>query len=355
MKRYLVWGLSNRIAGTEMVINNYVSHVDFCSFDFITFERPENFEHLFQGTANRYFVITAKNHNPIKYYRDLRLFFREHKGEYSGLWFNTNHAANIDVLNYAHKSKIPRRIVHSHNSKDPESLLLKALHRLHRKRMLRAGTEFWACSDVAAKYMFPEKQYRFVPNLVDSERVAFCEEKRNKLRKDLGLDNAFVIGSIGRLSPQKNHSFLVKVLVSLCALKPNAFLVIVGEGELQDEITSLAELMGVKDKVLFAGAQNDIQAWLSSFDVFAFPSLYEGLPVSLLEAQFNGLPCVISDQITQDAVISNNCFTCNIDSPDEWVTAINMSTRKPATVSLGASADKYDIRRCAMISHKLFD
>ena len=175
------------------------------------------------------------------------------------------------------------------------------------------------------------------------------------MRRDLGLDNAFVIGSIGRLSPQKNHSFLVKVLASLCTSKMNAFLVIVGEGELQDEIASLAELLGVRDKVFFAGAQNDIQAWLSSFDVFAFPSLYEGLPVSLLEAQFNGLPCVISNQITQDAVISNNCFACDIDSPDEWVTAINKSIRKPASISLGAPADKFDIKRCAIISHKLFD
>lgn len=352
--RILVWGLSNNKAGTEAVINSYASIITDVPFDFITFEQPKNYNGLFtQDKDNRYFIIHSKSKNPIQYYIDLNQFMNDHAHEYRALWFNTNHAANIDLLKLAKRYSIPRRIVHSHNSQDPEEPILKVLCHINANACVKMSTERWACSTPAGDYLFHGASFKLVPNLVDSNACSFDSDKRKLIRGMLHLGNSLVIGNVGRLCHQKNHSYLIDLLDILDKQGINCHLVIVGEGELQNSLLKKAEDKGLLPRIHLVGVQRDIQAYLSAFDVFVFPSLYEGLPVSLLEAQFNGVPCICSDCITNDAVISHQTYRIPLDQIDRWIDVI-LSSRRRSNPLLNSRASSYDLNISRKFATHLF-
>ena len=352
--RILVWGLSNNRAGTEAVISNYVHLIDDQKFDFLTFESPGNYGDLFSGQReNRYFVIRPKSINPIRYYRDLNRFMSVHASEYKALWFNTNHAANLDLLRLAKRYGVPRRIVHSHNSEDPAEPLLKALCRMHSGDCIKLATELWACSSVAGRYLFGEADFRLVPNIVDSDAFSYSVEKRADVRKSLQIGNSLVIGTVGGLVYQKNQVFLMDLLSVLLAEGTDCHLVIVGEGELRQTLLGKAREMGLSSRVHLVGAQSDIQAYLSSFDIFAFPSHFEGLPVSLIEAQFNGVPCLCSDNITDEAILSRQVIRLPLGDLRQWV-ELACSVRRERVSQLNEKARLFDSRLCRENASRLF-
>lgn len=352
--RVLVWGLSNNKAGTEAVINSYASIISDTPFDFITFEEPINYIGLFsRDRDNRFFVIHSKSQNPIQYYIDLKRHMNEHAYEYKALWFNTNHAANIDLLKLAHRYAIPRRIVHSHNSHDPNELALKVMCHINANACTRLATERWACSVSAGNYLFRGTPFTLIPNLVDSKACSFNLDKRAEIRSSLKVGKSLVIGNVGRLSHQKNQGYLIDLLGRLRKQGVDCHLVIVGDGELRDNLLNQANNIGVLSRVHLVGMQNDIQAYLSAFDVFAFPSYYEGLPVSLLEAQFNGVPCLCSDAITDDAIISNQVCIIPLTHMNHWVSCVLSSKRE--SCSLNERAAHYDLQLARQYVARLFE
>lgn len=325
--RVLVWGLSNHRAGTEAVIYNYVTHAPGVMFDYLCYEAPESYADLFDGTGSRYFVIPIKIKHPVANWRALKRFMSEHASEYSAVWVNLNDISNIDILIQAKKHGIPRRIVHMHNSGLPDSFITKTFSKLNWNTCLQLATDRWACSKAAGDFLYGNLSYRIIPNAVDSEACAFDGGKRVAVRQQWGIEGKFVIGSVGRLVAQKNQRLLVRILPDIIARRENAVLMIVGEGELRDELERLSIENNVQDNVIFVGVQKDMQAYLSAFDVFAFPSLYEGLSLSLLEAQFNGLPCVVSDGVSQETFISRNVDVEPLKTSSCWVDALIRAAR----------------------------
>lgn len=338
MNRILVWGLSNRRAGTENVIYNFCKTCTSAHFDFLTFEDPQSYDELFDNKQNRYFVITPKSKNPVLYYKELKAFVKQHAKEYAALWFNTNHAANIDLLILANRYGIPRRIVHSHNSSNPKEPLLKVLSILNTRKCNRLATEKWACSEVAGLYLFKNSRYTTVANMVDVERCSFSLEGRESFRSAMGLTNAFIVGSIGRLASQKNHSLLLSAMPKTIEKNPLSHLVLVGEGELKDRLLDQAAELGIEDKFTILPPQSDMSGLLSSFDVFAFPSHFEGLPLSLLEAQFNGLPCFVSNKIENAAIISEDTVALPLNDACLWGSEIVKAKRRNNPSLLPSSA-----------------
>jgi glycosyltransferase involved in cell wall biosynthesis len=136
----------------------------------------------------------------------------------------------------------------------------------------------------------------------------------------LGLKNKFVIGNVGRFTPQKNHKFLIDILKEF---NDDTFLMLVGVGELMEDVKSYAKNVGVADRVLFLGERNDVALLLQAMDVFAMPSLYEGLPVSCVEAQASGLPVLLSDNTSRMCSITSNVKYISIDNVDNWCKALN--------------------------------
>ena len=142
-------------------------------------------------------------------------------------------------------------------------------------------------------------------NAIDAKKFIYNEEVRKQKRAELGVEDKFVIGHVGRFNLQKNHEFLVKRFADFAKTNEDAVLVLIGNGELQEKIKEMAKEYGIETKVKFLGLREDIPQLLQAMDLFLFPSLFEGLPVTLVEAQAAGLPCVISDMITDEIMITD--------------------------------------------------
>ena len=153
--------------------------------------------------------------------------------------------------------------------------------------------------------MFGKHKFQIMNNAIDAKKFIYNEEVRKQKRVELGVEDKLVIGHVGRFNLQKNHEFLVKRFADFAKTNEDAILVLIGNGELQEKIKEMAKEYGIETKVKFLGLREDIPQLLQAMDLFLFPSLFEGLPVTLVEAQAAGLPCVISDMITDEIMITD--------------------------------------------------
>lgn len=353
MTRVLVFGMSNRKAGTETVINTLVSIAPReVVFDYITFEPMPDWP---TATANGgdVIVLPNKHNSPIRYEIAIRKFFKQNAAKYDFVWSNLNILHNIDVLKLGYKYGIPRRILHAHNSMFSGKLhtrLLCAANRLFFDFYL---TDRWACSSGAGRFFFGDKPFTLVPNAIQMSKYAYNEKARERLRRALNIDDKFVIGTVGSLVYQKNQELLIRCMPVLLSRNANAHLLIVGQGELEGGLRNLAISLGVDHCVTFTGQRKDVADLLSAFDVFAFPSHYEGFSVVLLEAQANGLPCVISNTIADDPVISEGCSIADVNDEAVWVEKLLCSSRKQCKL-IPEKAQQYDLKYQAILLRELF-
>ena len=164
---------------------------------------------------------------------------------------------------------------------------------------------------------------RITNNGIDFDEYRFSSESRKRIRAEFGIeDNCFLIGHIGRFTEQKNHEFLLEVFFEASKKRNNLRLLLVGDGELTDPVRQKCTALGVEENVIFAGIRRDIPAILSAMDLFVFPSLYEGMPNVVIEAQASGLRCLISDRITREVIITSLAKMLTIDDTDVWASAV---------------------------------
>lgn len=353
-KRILVWGLTNNKAGTEAVIKNYVLLSKGIVFDFLCYEEPTSYRMLFDNTKNKYFLFPKKSENPIYYYNKLHSFMKHCSKEYDALWMNINDAANVDAIIWAKRYGISKRIIHVHNSQVANMPMIKIFSFLNKQRCLNAATDYWACSELAGKNFFHGQSFTVIPNPVNPKNSLYSDKGRKKIRAAYEIhEEDFVVGAVGRLSYVKNISFLISLFPNLFRINPNMKLLLVGDGDLRPVLEQQVKQEGISGKVIFAGSQDDIADYLSAFDLYVMPSLFEGLPVSLLEAQFNGLPCVVSDAISSEAIISKNVLRVPLEKVDKWINAIqNMTNRNNQLISNKAS--RYTLENCKKLVQKMF-
>lgn len=323
IKKVLVFGMTPNYGGVESFILNYYSNMDRSKirFDFLCNTKDDiAYTKQLEEMGSTIYHITPKGKNYIKYKKELNDFFKKNSSNYDVFWMNVCNLVNIDYLKAAKKYGVRKRVVHSHNSANFEKNWRDVMHALHKRSISKYATDFWACSKEAAEWFYSGyalKNSIVIYNAVDIEKLKFNEEKRKELRDKYSLNGKYVIGNIGRLTYQKNQIFLLQVMREL---DDNFKLMIVGMGEDDKKLKNAAKEMKVDDKVIFAGAQTDIQGWLSCFDVFAFPSHYEGLSVALMEVQANGLPILASPKaVTDAAVINDNFALYETNDPKLWV------------------------------------
>ena len=327
MKRILVFGMTENPGGMESVIVNYYRAIDKTKyqFDFLcnSFEKVAYEDELIALGGNT-IHFPARSSNFVEYRNALNTFFKEHAHEYHAIWVNVCSLANIDYLKLAKKYGIKKRIIHSHNSQNMDSKLRGLLHAWNRKSIEKYATDFWTCSEDAAKWFYRlelKDKVVMINNAIDLKKMSFDKEAREVYRNKCGWNDKYIIGNIGRFHFQKNQKFLIDLFAKLLNVLPEARLVLIGQGEdetsLKEQVTSL----GLEDKVLFAGVQYDIKGWISSFDLFLFPSVFEGLPLVALEAQANGVPVIASDTAVPDCGrINSNFYHLSLsEDKDKWV------------------------------------
>ena len=213
-------------------------------------------------------------------------------------------------------------IIHSHSSSaDTHS---KSLHKSFLHFMNIFQFKKIACSDLAAQWLFlNSKNVTILKNGVDLSNFGYKEESRKVLRDKLNIEDKFVLIHVGRFSTVKNHQFIIDIFKNLKKYIPNSALLLVGTGELEKEIQNKVQFLKLEDSVQFLGLRKDVSDLLSASDLFLFPSLYEGLPVTLVEAQSSGINCLISDTISKESILCDNCIPYPLSSSsEEWAKEI---------------------------------
>lgn len=208
-----------------------------------------------------------------------------------------------------------------------------------------------APSRLAAEFTFGKAEVEtgkvnFIHNGVDLNVYKYDDENRRKVRREFGIaDEQLVIGHIGRFNQQKNHKFLIEVFAEVLKQKPNALLMLVGDGEKKSEIKEQINALGIEESVIFTGVRSDVPALLSAMDVFVFPSFYEGMPNTVIEAQATGLPCVIADTITEEAGITGIVHYMPLSaSPEQWAEqAIECASKERADTKEFFLREMYDV------------
>ncbi|WP_303816117.1 glycosyltransferase [Selenomonas ruminantium] len=248
-------------------------------------------------------------------------------------------------------------IAHSHNTGHRGNLISKIIKRIMEYPLRYIGDYFFACSQAAAKFRFGKKilynkKYYLWRNPVDTAKFCFSEEKRKRYREKLHVGGDLLIGHVGRMTYQKNHSYLLDVFYAYHKINSHSKLLLLGDGELRNEIEFKVKKMKLKNAVIIAGAVSNPEDYLSAMDVFLMPSRWEGFGVAVIEAQTNGLPCLVSEAFQDESCISNNMHKLSInEEPFVWAEKIAQLKRN---VKDELPNNPYDIKLVAGEIEKLY-
>lgn len=342
----------NYNSGVSAVVTNYFFQLDpqRVQCDFLLYEMPEDawMTRLTAAGAKVYATGKPSGRSMAEYERNVKDFFRQHAKDYDIVHVHIPNAAFI-VLRYAKKYGIKVRILHSHNARGADGAVKKIRNYLLNQWGIRYANQYFACSVKAGNYLFGEKrggQLVVLSNAIRLERYAFDEKKRKIIRDSLGVkEHELLLGHIGRFAEQKNHEGLLKIFAETRRQGMDTKLVMLGDGELQEKTGQLAEELGIKDQVLFAGVVANVPDYLSAMDIFLLPSLYEGLPVVCVEAQAAGLPCLISDQVTREIALTDQVWFLANGNLDSWCDRIRKISAEERSRNAVKGLEQYDIVR----------
>lgn len=227
-------------------------------------------------------------------------------------------------------------IVHSHSSFGAlkKTKFREIIYKYMKLLFYLCADQYFACSELAAESMFPKRiikkhKWTLIPNAIQVERFEYNQEIRKKYREEFGLQDKYVIGHVGRFNEPKNHEFLINVFYKVTRCCENAVLLLVGTGELQPKIKLMVDRLGISDKVIFAGQRRDVNCLLQAMDIFVFPSVFEGLPLTLVEAQTSGLLTVSSDRVPYEATkITDYISYLPLEDEQKWVDYICVHNKK---------------------------
>lgn len=310
--------------GLETMLMNYYRSIDKTKiqFDFLIHRSDKSdYEDEILSLGGKIYHISNLNPFSFKYRKVIKKFFMEHK-EYTVVHCHLDCMSSIPLY-YAKKAGIPTRIAHSHNSNQDRNLkyLLKIIYR---NKISSVATELFACGSEAGKWMFNGKEFKIINNAINTQIFLYNTEKSIEIKRKLNLDNKFVIGHVGRFNEPKNHKFIIDIFFELTKLNDNVHLLLVGDGSLKKEIEKKVNELGINDNVIFYGKNNSVNEIMQAFDVFLFPSLYEGVPLTIVEAQASGLKCFISDKVPRECILTENVEILNLsDSAVKWAHDIN--------------------------------
>lgn len=295
-------------------------------------------------------IVTHKKESIFKNVVEIRRLLRRER-------FDVVHShmtlMNFYVLFFANSTGTKLRISHSHNafrSSNPLKLAfwsaLKPLNKWFANRWFACGRE--AGIFLFGKHAMDVGKVTILPNAIDLGKFEYNPIPRAHIRKELGIsDKDFVVGHVGRFMDQKNHKYLIDIFASLVKKRPDAWLILVGMGELEEQIKDYVVERGLKDRVVFIGSVDNVNDYYQAMDVFALPSKFEGLPVVSIEAQAADLPVLVSSNVDRSCAITDNVKFMSVDlSPSVWADELLKMPNHPRGVGIQKQLQKagYDIR-----------
>ena len=322
--RILHVGLDTHLGGIETYLLKISSNIDrrCFEFSFLSYDdqKPCFFDEL-SALGCKFYFVRSRRKSWFGNAKDIRELFSREKFDIIHCHLNSLTYITPAIEGLRAGAKV---IIHSRNGGSAMGSSSRILGLINRFRMPWNKVKCVAVSDLAGQWMFgTHREFTVLNNGLDTEKYRYSEQNREAIRKELGIpSDAEVIANVGAFRTQKNHAFLIEVFKQYHQKHPESRLLLVGEGELEDEIKRKVSEYGISNKVIFAGKRNDISAVLSASDKYLFPSLYEGFPNALIEAETSGLLCVSSSTITEQACL-DNCLRVSLDAPiADWVSAL---------------------------------
>lgn len=323
--------------GTEKVVFDNVSRINNEDMDFIVYSdyriQSEAYAELVRERGIKHVFCDpkiAESKSPVKRITGKWFAFRKYVKEAAPdiVHIHLLRPTDVGFAIAARSGGCKRIFLHSHIVLSRKPVYIRFLYAVSKMLMPLFGTEYLACSHNAAEYMFPKsitakKKYVFFPNGIEAEKFCPDDEKRKNFRQKYNLENKLVIGSVGRLAPEKNHIFLLDILAVLKKSIPHSVLVIAGDGKVKAQLEQRARELDISDNVILLGETKDISHCLCGMDIFLFPSQREGLGIAALEAQAAGLVTICSEAVPDAVKVTDLChFMPKNASPQEWADKI---------------------------------
>ncbi len=332
--RVLEIAASLRIGGAEKIARDIGFYLasDSYQIDYVVFgdEIGEYEKELINKGCNVYH-LSQPSSGYINYLKELYKLIKDngYNVVHAHTMFNSGWAMLVAKI-----CGVPVRISHSHSvdAQPGKSRIQRLYEKVMQLIIVNLSTHYVGCGIKAGETLFGKKRYHkkgiTILNGIDTKKFAFSEENREEIRKKLEITDNFVIGHVGHLAEVKNQSFLINLMPEILKKKKNAKLLFLGEGEDRQKLEKQIADLDLSENVIMTGNVTDVHKYLSAMDAFVFPSLYEGMPLSVIEVQTNGLPCVMSDNIPEDVILTDliRIFSLN-ESADIWVDAICDSRR----------------------------
>lgn len=334
------------VGGAQAVAANIAIYADKnFHFDYVVFGSEEGeYEKRIIEKGNSVFHIYAPQENVFLHIRDLYRLIRRKK--YDAVHCHTMFHCGI-VMFLAKLLHVPCRMCHSHTvdderGKSKSRIIYRAVMR---KLIQSCGNVFFACGVAAGEALYGSKWFaehgRVVKNGIDISKYSFSEQNRDYQRKFLQITDCFVIGNVGHYVSVKNQSFLINLMPEIRKKRENAILLLFGEGEDRERLQKAIDEQKATNYIKLMGNTDEVAEILSALDVFAFPSLFEGTPLALIEAQANGLPCIVSNLIPTDGCITKSVQRLPLVN-EEWVTGILNAQREISAESVNELYDVYE-------------
>lgn len=329
--------------GLETFIMNIYRNIDKnkIQFEFLEHYREESFyDNEIKSLGGKIYHFSLRNDDNIfKYIKDLISFFNNHRDFQAIHCHMESIGALVFIIARFYGIKI--RIGHAHTNSVSNNFkgYIKRFTSLFFKYTTTINL---ACSESAGNYLFKSRKFLVVPNGIDFKKFEFSQENRNNLRLKYNLKNDFVIGHVGRMDDAKNQLFLVDVFNKYLKYNDKAKLILVGDGEYKSKIQTRIKKYGIENNVLLLGVKSNINELLSAFDLFAFPSKFEGLGIALIEAQINGLKTLTSIDIPSNTKISNYIKYLPLNEED-WVSEIRKVSKRDNNIVYNENKNNFKI------------
>lgn len=293
--------VANGVASFAM---NYLRNSDNnrVQYDFLSYEQGDSpyYKEIEKHGGKVFFapsVFSIKKH-----LKECKKILNE--GNYDIVHDNTLHIS-IPMMYCAKKARVKVRILHSHSSKMGETTIKEIRNKVFLPLLKRLSNQYLACSELAGRAMFGRDVFKIVPNVIDTDKYRFDYSRRNKVRKELNCEDKLIVGTVGRLAKQKNPVFALNVIEKLIEEIPQVEYWWIGNGPLEKEFKNYVKSHGLNDYVRFFGKRNEVLDMYQAMDVYFMPSLFEGLPLTGVEAQAMGIPMVVSDTVTREMIYTD--------------------------------------------------
>ena len=321
--KILMFGMSSYPGGIENYIVNYFCDKKFASenkIDFVTYENKIAYENKILECGYGIKYVPHLKKNPLGYRRKISRLLKEN---YDCVYINMLSAANKIPIVLAKKSNITNIIIHAHANSTVKGFLRHTLHFFNKKYCDKNATKRLACSNESAKWLFNfnnnNNKIIIVPNAIDVKKYRYSSKFRNEIReKYLIKSDELLLGSVGRFGPEKNNEFMIDILNYLLQKGIRTKLMLVGDGAMREALIKKIYLLGISDSVIFTGTIINPYKYYSAFDVFLFPSLFEGFGIAALEAQAAGLRCFCSNTLSSELNVSNTICYLNLKNGTEF-------------------------------------